>query len=109
MSHLPRPSQSQSGRLLWAQRPVEDLGAAPGKEGPPCVRDPWRSRSLHGRTGVREKVVTMGSRRKRVPADPEARAYWYLGWEKRNGHLPCGVRNCADCVATLAATEADFQ
>lgn len=49
------------------------------------------------------------SRRLRIPGDPVARAYFYMGWDKRHGHLPCGVRNCADCVATLAATEADFQ
>lgn len=49
------------------------------------------------------------SRRLRVPGDPRDRAYWYLGWDKRNGHLPCGAPNCAECVAALAATEADFQ
>ncbi|PRY44331.1 hypothetical protein LY71_1169 [Geodermatophilus tzadiensis] len=49
------------------------------------------------------------SLRLRVPSDPRARAYWYLGWDKRNGHLPCGAPNCAECVAALAATDADFQ
>lgn len=48
------------------------------------------------------------SRRHQIPRDPVERAYFYLGWEKRRGHLPCGVRSCADCAAAVARIDADY-
>lgn len=45
----------------------------------------------------------------KTPDDPEARAYLYMGWDKRYGHLPCGQSGCADCERTLDETKALFQ